>query len=185
MLNIYTEENGNYFIDCTKAAWSTNGINEACHRAGLDLSDVDFVIESNSGLILLVEYKNAAVAAASHPERFRPSSDEAIRKVSRKYYDSLHYLLLKGKLRSNRLVYIVESPYVDSVIRKRIRDRLKNKLPFSLQTQISGSTRLIEEVAVVSIDEWNNDPVYGNYPIARISGEIMTGSYLQEKIQEE
>lgn len=168
MPNIYTEENGNYSIDCTKAVWSANGINGAYHRAGLDLSDVDFVIETSSGLILLVEYKNASVAIAAHPERFRPSSDEAIRKVSRKYYDSLHYLFLKGKLRSNRLVYIVESPYVDSVIRKRIRDKLKNKLPFSLQTQLSDSTRMIKEVAVVSIDEWNNDPVYGKYPISPV-----------------
>ena len=168
MSKIYVEENGNYSIDCTEAAWSTNEIHAAYHRAGLDLSDVDFAIESSEGLLLLIEYKNADVSNAAHPESFRPSSEEALRKVSRKYYDSLHFLLLNGKLRLNRFVYIVESPYVDSVIRKRIRNKLKIKLPFSLQTQIANGNEIIEEVEVLSIDEWNHDPVYGKYPFTHI-----------------
>lgn len=167
MSNIYVEENSNYSIDCNEAAWSTNEIHAAYHRAGLDLSDVDFAIECSDGLLLLVEYKNADVTNAAHPERFKPSSEETLRKVSRKYYDSLHFLLLNGKLRSNRFVYIVESPYVDFVIRRRIRNKLKNKLPFSLQTQISNGNEIIEKVEVLSIDEWNQDPVYGKYPFTR------------------
>ena len=59
----YTEENGQYFIDCTTALWSTDEIHkcyqDAAHTYGIIgfLCDVDFVIETQSH-ILLVEYKN-------------------------------------------------------------------------------------------------------------------------------
>lgn len=57
----YTEENGQYSIDCTAALWSTDEIHkyyqDAAHTYGIIgfLCDVDFVIETQSH-ILLVEY---------------------------------------------------------------------------------------------------------------------------------
>lgn len=47
-----------------------------------------------------------------------------------------------------------------------IRNLLQKKLPFRLQTQLSaGKVRLIDEVKVVNIEEWNADPELGRYPI--------------------
>ena len=75
----YTEENGQYSIDCTAALWSTDEIHkyyqDVAHTYGIIgfLCDVDFAIETQSH-ILLVEYKNAAIPGAAHPERFNPSS---------------------------------------------------------------------------------------------------------------
>ena len=169
MMNpIFIEENGIYCIDCRKAVWATNNMNAAYHNAGLNLSDVDFVIE-NEDKLLLMEYKNANVPNASQPQSFHPEDEDKILKVSRKYYDSLHYLTLLGKNKPKRFVYVVESVHGDAVLRRRIRALLKRKLPFSLQEHLSSGAVLIEDVDVLSIDEWNHDPVYGKYPITPVS----------------
>ncbi len=167
-MNIFTEENGVYCINCSKAVWATNGIHAAYHNAGLRLSDVDFVIE-NEDILLLMEYKNANVPNAVQPTSFHPEDEDKINKVSKKYYDSLHYLALLGKNKPKCFVYVVESVYGDAVLRRRVRARLKAKLPFTLQEHLSSGTALIEAVDVLSIEEWNNDPVYGNYPIMPVS----------------
>ena len=62
MAVIYTEENGQYTLDCTLAMWSTDQVHtyyqDSSHTYGnlSLLCDVDFVIENESH-ILLVEYK--------------------------------------------------------------------------------------------------------------------------------
>lgn len=95
----YTEENGQYSIDCTTALWSTDEIHkcyqDASHTYGIIgfLCDVDFVIETQSH-ILLVEYKNASIPGAAHPERFNPSSENKLENVAKKFYDSSHWLYL-------------------------------------------------------------------------------------------
>lgn len=167
MPNIYTEENGVYCIDCTNAIWSTDRIHDVYHESGLMLSDVDFVIEDTDSL-LLVEYKNSTISNAAQPGSFRPEQENMILKVSRKYYDSLHFLTLAGKNKPKRFVYIVECLHGDAVLRKRIRLQLKSKLPFRLQEMASDTEKLIEDVDVLSIDEWNNDSLYGKYPILPI-----------------
>ena len=168
MSNIYTEENGMYCIDCSAALWSTSEIHEAYHEAGLTLKDVDFVIE-NEEMLILMEYKNANIPNACRPESFRPQDEDKILKVSRKYFDSLHYLNLLRKDKPKRFVYVVESVHGDAVLRHRVRSLLKDKLPFTLQENMSTGTTLIEGVDVLSIDEWNHDPTYGKYPIMPVS----------------
>lgn len=54
--------------------------------------------------------------------------------------------------------------------RKRLRNRLKMELPFSLQKNIGNGKRLIDRVDVLSIDEWNADSQCGSFPVKRVLG---------------
>lgn len=164
MEKIFTEENGNYKIDCSKALWATDKLHEQYHVAKCLLRDVDWVFETDDKIIL-VEYKNADIASAYKPGAFKPREDKVINKVVKKFYDSLHYLTLQGKTKSKEYVYILEYPNGDSVSRKMIRNKMKKKLPFLLQINIGEGRKLIEKMAVLSIDEWNNNDVYGKFPI--------------------
>lgn len=167
----YTEENGQYTLDCSSAIWSTDQIN-SCYQSGRQgcgcigfLKDVDFVIESANYLIL-VEYKNANIPGAVNPGAFNPADDNKLISVARKYYDSLHWLFLAGKDKPKKYVYIVEYPNGNSTSRLLLRNKLKEKMPFTLQNQITSAGRkLIDEVKVVDISEWNSDPELSMYPI--------------------
>lgn len=164
MGNVFTEENGNYKIDCSKALWATDEVYDQYHTAKCFLKDVDWILET-SEKIVLVEYKNANVAEARKPELFKPGEDTMIDKVVRKFYDSLHYLTLLGKIKPKEYIYILEYPNGDSVSRKMIRNRMKSKLPFLLQENVGEDRKLIEKLDVLSIDEWNMNEKYGEFPI--------------------
>ena len=99
MNQILVEENGVYGLDCSKAVWATNEIHEKYHKAGLHLSDADFVIETEDELIM-IEYKNASIPDAEKPDVFNPLEDKKVNGVLRKYYDTLHYLTLRACLAS-------------------------------------------------------------------------------------
>lgn len=167
MDKIFTEENGRYQIDCTKAIWATDQLNEYYHAAHCELSDVDWVMETATK-IYFVEYKNANIPGAQNPSAFRPEGDKMISKVVRKFYDSLHYLTLQEKTKPKEYVYILEYPNGDSVSRRAIRNRLKEKLPFTLQETAVHGKKLIENVSVVSIDEWNRNSEYGKFAISQV-----------------
>lgn len=163
MAKILYEENLKYGIDCGKAQWATNGIHNAYQNAHLQLKDVDFAIE-NAECILLVEYKNAKLKGARKKGEFDPESGEVMSSVVQKYFDSLHYLQLLGKQKPVRFIYILECPYGDSRMRKQLRNRMKAMLPFELQKQMNTGKMLIDTFDIVSIDEWNQHHVYGQYP---------------------
>ncbi len=167
MKKIFIDENGAYSIDCRAAIWATDKMHEDYHNAGIHINDVDFLIE-NPTHILMVEYKNACLANAKNPEAFHPMEDKKISLITRKFYDSLHYLKLLDKCKPVQYIYILEYPNGDITTRKRLRNRLKIELPFSLQENIGDGIRLIDRVDVLSIDEWNNDNCYGNFPIKQI-----------------
>lgn len=174
MAVIYTEENGKYTIDCTAAIWSTDAIHDcyqggrgACGNIGF-LCDVDFVIETQD-YIILVEYKNANIADAVNPGAFNPMTDQKLTNVARKFYDSLHWLFLEGKDKPKKYVYIVEYPNGNSSSRLLLRNKLKDRLPFALQNNATITHRkIIDEVKVVDISEWNADDELGIYPIQPI-----------------
>ena len=165
--NLFIEENGSYSIDCKAAVWATDKMYEDYHNAGIHINDVDFLIE-NSTHILMVEYKNACLASAKNPEAFHPMEDKKISIITRKFYDSLHYLRLLDKNKPVWYIYILEYPNGDVTTRKRLRNRLKMELPFSLQKNIGNGKRLIDRVDVLSIDEWNADSQCGNFPVKRV-----------------
>ncbi len=167
MGKLLIEENGVYSIDCGAAVWATDRMHEDYHNAGIHINDVDFLIE-NATHIFMVEYKNACIANAKNSDAFRPMEDKKISIITRKFYDSLHYLRLLDKSKPVQYIYVLEYPNGDAITRKRLRNRLKMELPFSLQESVGNGKKLIERVDVLSIDEWNADSAYGIFPIKRV-----------------
>lgn len=68
-----------------------------------------------------------------------------------------------------KYIYVLEYPKGDIVTRKRLRNRMKQKLPFELQNNIGIGEKLIEKVDVLSIAEWNAHEEYGKYPITEVN----------------
>lgn len=66
----------------------------------------------------MVEYKNACLASAKNPEAFHPMEDKKISIITRKFYDSLHYLRLLDKTKPVWYIYILEYPNGDVTTRK-------------------------------------------------------------------
>ena len=163
----FVEENGIYQIDCSEALWATDQIYEAYHNAGVQRKDSDFLVEDKKTLYL-IEYKNANINNAEKPEAFKPEADKMINKVVQKFYDSLHYLYLTDKNKTVQYIYILEYPKGDIVTRKRLRNKMKQRLPFELQNNIGAGKKLIEKFEVLSIEEWNAHEEYGRYPITKI-----------------
>lgn len=165
MEKVFTDENQTCQIDFSAADWATDQLNAMFHAAKLSLlNDVDFVAETDEAL-LLVEYKNANLAGAVHPESFRPFEDKKLNNVARKYYDSRSALQVLGhtKKKKTRYIYILECVNGDSVLRKRVRNLLAARLPFLLQKQVKLAEHWIDSLEVLSVDEWNNQ--YKNFPL--------------------
>lgn len=172
---IYTEENGQYSLDCSRAIWSTDKIHsyyqDSSHQYGYIgfLCDVDFVIENEKN-ILLAEYKNASISGASNPNAFQPECENKLDNVAKKFYDSLHWLYLNGKDKPKKYIYILEYPNGNSTSRLMIRNKLKKKLPFDLQEEFADIGRkVIDEIKVVNISEWNADEELGLYPLQPVA----------------
>lgn len=174
MPDVLIEEKGNYGIDCRNAVWASDEIHEAYHACGLPgiLCDADFVLET-SDRILLVEYKNSNVpearAHATANTEYDPFQSDKFNKIVSKYYDSLHYLRLLGKEKPIHYVFVLEYPKGDSTSRKALRNRLKKRLPFGLQDRVGTGIKLIESVNVVNISEWNENAIYGQFPIKPVA----------------
>ena len=165
-----TEENGYYRMDCSNAVWATDELHDVYHRCGLTdhLCDADFVIETEDRIIL-VEYKNAtiprAVEHAEHTKEYNPKEQKNFNKIVRKFFDSLHYLRLKGINKPISYVFVVEFPKGNSTSRRLLRNNLKKHLPFKLQEEFSAGVKLIDSVDVVNIEEWNSDSIWSAFPL--------------------
>ena len=169
-MNLLKEENGVYAIDVTNAAWATDQVHELYHKAGVQLNDVDFLIESKEdSKLIAVEYKNSNIPGAVNPDKFNPAEDKYINKVSQKFYDTLHYLCLSNRNQPINYVYIVEYPHGDVVTRMRLRERISKGLPFKLQKDFD--KKLIAKFEVLSIKEWNENEIYGRYPFVPVEND--------------
>ena len=170
MSQIFGDENHSCKIDFSAALWATDSIHDIFHAAGLFiLRDVDFVAETENEL-LLVEYKNANLPQASHPEAFRPMEDKRINNVALKYFNSLQLLqaMHRGLAKKKHYVYILECSNGDIVLRKHVRELLAARLPFALQKQVAMPETMIDSIEVLSIDEWNER--YGLFPLQLVDG---------------
>lgn len=161
---IFTEENGEYCLDCRKALWAEGNLHDEYSRIKNVITDVDFMFEDESN-IYLMEYKNALISNAVNPSAFNPSSGGKIENVSRKFYDSLHYLNIKNKDKPKKYIYVLQYPNGDATSRRLIRNKLRERLPFQIQNR---ENKLIESVEVLSIDEWNEHTIYKNYPLVKV-----------------
>ena len=168
-----TEEHGKYGIDCTNAIWSSEDIHSLYHAGGISfLCDADFVLETEQH-ILLIEYKNAKIKEALlHVEtekQYNPFEEKKFWTLIRKFYDSIPYLYLSGKLsKPIRYICVLEYPKGDSVSRKLLRNKMKKKLPFALQDKMGKTGNLVHSVDVLNIQEWNEDTYFGQFPIKAI-----------------
>lgn len=158
MLSIFRDENNTCQFDFSQSLWATDKLNTIYHEAKIALSDVDFLVETMDSL-LFIEYKNAKFGKMNRPESFKPSDDRMINKVVKKYYDSMLYLnaIHKGQNKKWIYVYILEYPDGDVVSRGYVRERLANKLLFLLQKQHKFDEKLIHDVVVWTIEEWNRN----------------------------
>lgn len=166
---IHKEENEVYQIDFSSAIWSTDELNSIFNKTVASaLSDVDFIAETDKE-ILFVEYKNACIVGATNPDAFIPSSDKSILKIAYKFYDSYIYIWACGYKKPYKYVYILEYPKGDSTTRKLIRNKIASRLPFELQKDNNIKYQIISSFEVLSIDEWNNNPLYSKFPVSSIS----------------
>lgn len=169
--SIHTEENGVYTLDCSAALWSTDQIHNLYHSSGVFLCDVDFIAETPD-FLLLIEYKNADIPNAANAGAFNPSSAKKVDNVARKFYDSLHYLALEGKIKPVKYVYIVEYPNAGVTDRKMLRNAIAVKLPFKMQQ--GKPAKLIENFEVMSIQEFNGHSEYSAFPLTPVAQGVTT-----------
>lgn len=168
MNQIFEEENHVYQFDFSKAKWAIDSLHDVFSQNKVSiLSDVDFIAETDNCLIL-VEYKNSNIPGAVNPEAFDLQSQKLQNKIAYKFYDSWIYLKARGKEKPMKYVFIVEFPNADLVMRKRLREKISNLLPFKLQSSPEIKCKIIESFDVLSISEWNTHDVYKNFPITSI-----------------
>lgn len=166
---IYRDENQQFQFDFSSALWATNKLHDIYSQSKVGiLSDVDFIVETDDS-ILLIEYKNADISEAVHPEVFDPLDQKRENKIAFKYYDSWIYLTALQKSKPVKYIYILEYPNDDVVTRKRIRNRIADLLPFKLQKLPEIKVEIIHDFEVLSISEWNTHTQYCTFPITPIN----------------
>ena len=105
--------------------------------------------------VVFVESKNSNFRDARN--KFNPLDKEKIISVARKYYDSLIYVraLLKKRTKKKIYIYLLESCHGDSTLRRSVRNRIKDRLPFKIQQNAELYETMIDYFDVLSLDEWN------------------------------
>ena len=64
MKTLLIDENGEYGLDCTQAVWASDKMHEDYHRAKVQLSDADFLLDIANNIMILV-YKNSDTKKAN------------------------------------------------------------------------------------------------------------------------
>ena len=163
---IFTDENQTCQIDFTNAVWATDQLNSIFSVVKDSiLSDVDFIVEGANS-IFFIEVKNSNFLGVDNPKAFKPLHEDLIRVLAKKFFDSFHYVRGLGKTSDKQKIYIclIETPLGDSVMRRALRNRLKDRLPFKLQKIFS--EKMIDEVRVWSLDEWHE--YFPQFPLSRL-----------------
>lgn len=124
------------------------------------LSDVDFVVE-NSDSVMFLEYKNASVLGASNPDAFgeKMKSEKFYIQMAKKFFDSLFmHWACNGNTKDLPITYslIIEHPEIDGRIRRKLREKVFNQLPFKMLSDEQVKRRILDKFEVLNIDEWND-----------------------------
>ena len=167
---IFKDENESWQIDFSSAIWATDKIHEIFSVIKDSfLSDVDFVAEAED-FVLFVESKNSNFKEAKH--KFNPNEKEKIISVARKYYDSSVYVrsLIKDRRKKKIYIYLLETRNGDSVLRKSVRNKLKDRLPFKLQRNDGIYETMIDDFYVLSFEEWNKR--FKQFPAQRLKKPV-------------
>ncbi len=169
---IFTDENQTCQIDFTNAVWATDQLNSIFSVVKDSiLSDVDFIVEGANS-IFFIEVKNSNFLGVDNPKAFKPLHEDLIRVLAKKFFDSFHYVRGLGKTSDKQKIYIclIETPLGDSVMRRALRNRLKDRLPFKLQKIFS--EKMIDDVLVWSFDEWNE--YFPQFPLSRLKPPLQS-----------
>lgn len=167
MGEIYVEESGNYQIDLLRSDWSLQ-LQPHYRNANIELADVDYIFQYHNRVILL-EYKNAKLPSEQGfrtADQFNPNSDKKIHNIAQKFFDSYFYISAKRYKRPVTYIYVLEWPHGDVTMRKALRNKIAAKLPFRFQQEEHIGQHIIDEFAVLSIEEWNQR--YRELPITRV-----------------
>ncbi len=155
---------GAYQIDCSKAIYASNGMRDYYQQdvfAKYQLSDVDWVIEDDD-YIYLVEYKNSNVNNAIDMK-----IEKKIDSLSKKFHHSLLFLFAIGTTKQVKCIAILDSQKDDARARQEVRNQLIQRLPMRMKRILPKEEKVIVDVIVYSIADWNNNPDYGGkYPIS-------------------
>ena len=155
MSGIYVDENRKYQIDLSSATWHTDRLHELFKTIGNELSDVDWIAETES-YVFLIEYKNTSFVGKN-------GKNEFYTKMLKKYYGSAFFMLSRKNDKPLNFVCVVEPAIMDSVQRKRATASIKKRLPYVLQADRDILVPLINDCFVLSIDEWNTE--YPDFPL--------------------
>jgi hypothetical protein len=121
------------------------------------LSDVDFITETDKE-VLFIEYKNASIEGAVNPNGMlaKIKGEDFYKKIARKYYDSLLlFWACKGNEKELPITYVllIEHPIIDKKLRKQLKLKIANQLPFKLkEKQIQ--REVISNFEVYNLEEW-------------------------------
>ena len=161
---IFQDENHCYQFDFTDAIWVTDELHDTFQKNKASiLSDVDFIAETENEIILL-EYKNASISSAVKLRTFRPSDQKRLNKIAYKYYDSWIFPKSHRGKQTHSIYLHTRISKGDTTTRKAIRNKIIDLLPFELQRLPLVKQKLILEFEVLSINEWNLNEKYKNFP---------------------
>ncbi len=170
MAEIFTDENQTCQIDFSNSVWATDKLHSIFSIVKDSiLSDVDFIVEEANS-IFFIEVKNSNFRGVDNPNDFKPLDSDLIRVLARKYFDSFHYVRGLGKTSRKQKIYtcLIETPLGDTVMRRALRARLKERLPFKLQKNFC--EKMIDDVLVLSFDEWHNK--FPQFPFSRLKPQL-------------
>jgi len=161
MDGIYFDEHEKYQIDLRFAIWKTDRLHEMYKTIGNELSDVDWIAETNDE-IFLIEFKNTRFATTKkeYEDDALEGKKEFYDKICKKYYGSTFFVLTRKNTKPINFICVVEPEIMDSTLRKRATASIKKRLPFELQNDTDILINLINKFEILDINEWNNQYPY-------------------------
>ena len=161
MDKIFYEENHNYRFDFTDAIdiFEPHDLSQKTTM----LADADFVLNTESKIILL-EYKNASGKRVNNPDAFKEkilgSNNRAkfCKNIAKKFYSTLFLIWACNKNDEEKdieYILLIEHPEIDGRIRKMLRNKIANQLPFRLLEDTKIKRKILSEFEVLNMDEWH------------------------------
>lgn len=164
---VVIDENGKVQFDFSEAL-DVFEPHELANMYSEYLSDADFVIEDENQLICM-EYKNAKVEGAAHPEVFQKKLKEEKfwKKIAKKYYGTLFLVWACGRnLEDKPIKYILlmeTSPGLDEVLKRKLALKLHSQLPFKYNECDEIKRSVLNEFRIMNLEQWDNE--YPQYPV--------------------
>lgn len=167
---IYIDENGKSQFDFTKAQ-SVFEPHTLANTYGEFLSDVDFVIEEENQVIFM-EYKNACVPGTVNPEalyqKVQNNNEKFWKIIAKKFYGTMFLVWATDRnVNDKQVKYVLlieTTPFIDSVLKKRLKEKMMSLLPFKYKQEGEIKREIITEFEIMDLLEWKK-----KYPDYKVS----------------